>query len=266
MRSFIERLAELSHAGAPFVCVTTVEVVGSTPQDVGSKMLVTAAGLDRGTVGGGRVERRAIEYAQEMLAGPTTRPSSELVEWNLQRDVGMTCGGVVRLYFEAYNASDWQIVVFGAGHVANAVCRALLLLDCRIDCYDPRQDWLDRLPADPRLRTHQVDEPAEVVSDLSDDAFVLSMTMGHRTDRPILEAILRQDRTFPYLGVIGSAAKRSVLRRELVAAGIAADRAEAFYCPVGLDLGRNTPGEIAISVAAQLIEQRDRLQAASADR
>lgn len=262
MHSFIERLAELFNAGSPFVCVTTVEAVGSTPQDVGSKMLVTHRGLDRGTIGGGRVERRAIEHAQSMLANPTAGPSAELIQWNLQRDVGMTCGGVVRLYFETYNASDWKIVLFGAGHVANAVVRALLLLDCRIDCYDPRQEWLDRLPNDPRLGRRCLAEPADAVEGLPDDAFVLCMTMGHRTDRPILEAILRQDRTFPYLGVIGSAAKRSVLCRELRAAGIAADRAEAFYCPIGLSLGSNAPGEIAVSVAAQLIEHRDRLAAA----
>ena len=61
---FVERLAELSQSGVPFVCVTMVEAVGSTPQDAGSKMLVTADGLVTGTVGGGRVEHKAIEHAR----------------------------------------------------------------------------------------------------------------------------------------------------------------------------------------------------------
>ena len=61
---FVERLAELSQSGVPFVCVTMVEAVGSTPQDAGSKMLVTADGLVTGTVGGGRVEHKAIEHAK----------------------------------------------------------------------------------------------------------------------------------------------------------------------------------------------------------
>src|SRR5689334_3891168 len=116
---FVERLAELAAGGAPFVSVTLVETIGSTPSETGSKMLVTAAGLDTGTVGGGRVEAKAIEHAQAMLRAPReASPRAELVEWNLQRDVGMTCGGVVKLFFEAYNHSQWQIVLFGAGHVA----------------------------------------------------------------------------------------------------------------------------------------------------
>ncbi len=129
---FVERLAELSRSGVPFVCVTMVEAVGSTPQDAGSKMLVTAEGLVTGTVGGGRVEHKAIEHAQRHAAaqvqeqetsrGPARpRAPSPAVEWNLKRDVGMTCGGTVKLFFETYNHSDWRIVVFGAGHVAS--CR-----------------------------------------------------------------------------------------------------------------------------------------------
>ena len=77
---FVERLAELSKSGVPFVCVTMVEAVGSTPQDAGSKMLVTADGLVTGTVGGGRVEAKAIQVAQQMLAAPTadSRPGTAL--------------------------------------------------------------------------------------------------------------------------------------------------------------------------------------------
>ena len=255
---FVERLAELAASGAPFVSVTLVETVGSTPQDAGSKMLVTANGLDIGTVGGGRVEAKAIDHARQMLGrAANVAASAELVQWNLQSDVGMTCGGVVKLFFETYNHSQWQIVVFGAGHVAAAVVHCLLPLECRLMCIDPRQEWLNRLPATPRLVKRRADNPSEHVAALPDDAFVLCMTMGHRTDRPVLEEILRQGRTFPYLGVIGSRAKRAVLVRELTAAGIPAERAAAFRCPIGLELGSNLPGEIAVSVVAELIQERD---------
>ncbi|BBO32706.1 XdhC family protein [Lacipirellula parvula] len=270
---YVERLAELAAAGAPFVSVTLVGAVGSTPSDVGSKMLVTAAGLDFGTVGGGRVEAKAIAAAQQLLhnepptcepGGSSPRssvtPSPQLVEWNLQRDVGMTCGGVVQLFFEIYNHGEWQIVIFGAGHVAAAVIAALLPLPCRILCVDPRDEWLAKLPDHPRLRRHCLADPAALLGDLPRDAFVLCMTMGHRTDRPILEAIFRQGQKFPYLGVIGSAAKRAVLRRELLASGIPEEQADAFHCPIGLPLGSNLPAEIAISVVAQLLQVRDALK------
>src|SRR3954465_2487691 len=119
---FDERLDELSQSGVPIARVTMVDAHGSTPQEAGSKMLVTASELVTGTVGGGRVEHKAIERARAMLSQPVNEtPLTELVEWNLKRDVGMTCGGSVKLFFETYNHSDWRIVVFGAGPVASAV-------------------------------------------------------------------------------------------------------------------------------------------------
>jgi xanthine dehydrogenase accessory factor len=256
---FVERLAELSQSGVPFVCVTMVQAQGSTPQEAGSKMLVTAGELVTGTVGGGRVELKAIEHARTMLAQPVNQtPLTELVEWNLKRDVGMTCGGSVKLFFETYNHSDWRIVVFGAGHVASAVVECLAPLDCHVTCIDSRAEWLDRIPGRARLRKIQCGEPRTLVAELPIDAFVVCMTMGHATDRPILEEIFRQNREFPFLGVIGSQAKRAVLIKELAAAGIPPASANGFHCPIGLELGTNQPGEIAISVVAQLIQERDR--------
>ncbi|MCH7753440.1 MAG: xanthine dehydrogenase accessory protein XdhC [Planctomycetes bacterium] len=264
---FVERLAELARSGAPFVSVTMVEAVGSTPQDAGSKMLVTAEGLSSGTVGGGKVEHKAIEHARQMLAQTLSDArANELVEWNLQRDVGMTCGGVVKLYFETYNHCDWRVVVFGAGHVASALIQCLSQLDCQVTCIDPRQQWLDKIADREQLTKLQDDDPRSRVAQLRDDSFVLCMTMGHRTDRPILEEIFRQGREFPFLGVIGSKAKRSVLKRELLAEGISTAQIDSFHCPIGLPLGTNQPGEIAVSITAQLIQQRDRWRTGQADR
>jgi xanthine dehydrogenase accessory factor len=278
---FVERLAEMSRSGTPFVCVTMIEAVGSTPQDAGSKMLVTADGLVAGTVGGGRVEAKAIDVARKMLASadketrrqgdkekvrsadhapclPLSLSPCLLQEWNLKRDVGMTCGGSVKLFFEAYNHGVWRIVVFGAGHVASAVVQCLGQLDCHVTCIDPRPEWLDRIPQAERLQKIRCDEPRTMVADLPGDSFIVCMTMGHATDRPILEEIFRQRREFPFLGVIGSKAKRAVLLKELVEAGIPAEAASAFHCPIGLAIGTNQPGEIAVSVVAQLIQERDR--------
>jgi xanthine dehydrogenase accessory factor len=101
------------------------------------------------------------------------------------------------------------------------------------------------------------------VAELTEDDFVVCMTMGHRTDRPILAEILRQGRLPAYLGVIGSEAKRKVMLRELTEEGIAFEIANQFRCPIGLRLGQNQPGEIAVSVAAELIQVRDALASAA---
>src|SRR5262245_34802862 len=255
---FVEKLAELCSAGRAFVSVTLVETVGSTPSDAGTKMLVDERGLVFGTVGGGRVENKAIGHAQSLLIGAANgAPTCQLVDWNLQRDVGMTCGGVVKLLFEAYNFRDWRVIVFGAGHVAQALVRLLLLLECRVVCIDPREDWLAKLPQSPKLRAISMAELRDFVSELRPDDYVLCMTMGHKTDRPILQAILEQRIEPRYLGVIGSQAKRKVLVRELGESGVAPDMAERFRCPIGLPMGTNQPGEIAVSIAAELIQSRD---------
>lgn len=240
-----------------------VEAIGSTPQDAGSKMLVTEAGLSSGTVGGGRVEHKAIEHAKQMLSQSGGEAmANQLVEWNLQRDVGMTCGGVVKLFFESYNLCDWRVAVFGAGHVAAALAHCLSQMECRLSCIDPRQEWLDKIPDHPQLTKICVAEPRSQVVELRDDTFVICMTMGHGTDRPILEEIFQQRREFPFLGVIGSKAKRSVLKRELLDAGATEQQFETIHCPIGLSLGTNQPGEIAVSIAAQLIQYRDQWRAA----
>lgn len=252
--TFFEELSRLVESGEPFVAVTVVDTMGSTPQDRGSKMLVTAAGRVHGTVGGGKIEVRSIEEAQQLLADPAA-PKTRFHQWSLEKDIGMTCGGIVRVYFEAFNVTRWNIVVFGAGHVASELIAVLSRLDCRITCIDPRQEWLDRLVDSPRLtKVLTSDMPAEVAK-IPEGSFVVLMTMGHTTDRPILLEILRT-RKFPYLGVIGSNAKAKRLRKDVIDAGLEEELTRAFLCPVGLELGSNHPAEIAISVAAQMMQAR----------
>lgn len=256
MLSIYEKLNELLFSNVPFVIVTLVDVVGSSPQDTGSRMLVTKDGLYDGTIGGGKVEFKAINEAKALLENKSTKTS--FVEWNLKCDVGMSCGGIVRIYFEAFHSKIWKIAVFGAGHVANALIPQLLKLDCQIECIDPRQVWLNKLPCSQKLTLIHTEDMASHVKHLDPQTFVLLMTMGHSTDLPILLEILRT-KQFPYLGVIGSRAKAVRIKKDIEEAGLPSTCKEAFYCPIGLDLGNNHPHEIAFSVTAQLIQERDRL-------
>lgn len=271
MDHFFQKQQELFQTGDPFVAVTLVDAAGSTPQHPGAKMLVTGAGLYSGTVGGGRVEAKAIELARNMLSIPgasdSTGESEEndsstsFVDWSLQKDVGMTCGGRVKLFFERFNRPAWNVAVFGAGHVAIALARLLIGFDCRSRFYDPRAAWLEKLPGSSKLERIQCEQPAREVAGLSRNTFVLLMTQGHTTDVPVLAEALRADPPFPYVGVIGSKSKRAVMERELLEAGVPEDKLPAFYCPIGLPVGGNRPEEIAVSIAAQLLEVRDRTAA-----
>jgi xanthine dehydrogenase accessory factor len=237
--------------------VVLTETQGSAPQEAGAKMLCDQNGLIYGTIGGGKVEAKALATAADLLRG---KSATTFVEWHLERDVGMTCGGRVKLYFETYAVADWQIAIFGAGHVSQALVQALLALDCRVTCVDSRRDWLESLPKSPKLTAKRAAEPAMEIHSLPHGAFVLMMTQGHATDFPVLLECMRREKPFPYVGVIGSKSKRAVLVKDLIAAGIHPPHAEEFHCPIGLDFGRSEPAEIAVSITAQLIQVRDGLR------
>jgi xanthine dehydrogenase accessory factor len=259
---FYEQLVALERERTAFVLVILTESLGSTPQDTGAKMLVTAAGLHTGTVGGGKVEAKAIGVAQEMLTGATAAP--RFVNWALKGDVGMTCGGSVKLYFEPHAAGGagaaWPVWVFGAGHVVQALVPVLAPLDCQLTVVDPRREWLDKLPRARNARYVEAAEPADLVPTMPDHAFLLCLTKGHASDRPVLQRALAE-RNFPFVGVIGSEAKARVLQKEMTTAGLPAKRAKEFHCPVGLPFGNNDPREIALSIVAQLLTERDRQRA-----
>ena len=100
----------------------------------------------------------------------------------------------------------------------------------------------------------------EYVSQLNDRDFVICMTMGHAADKPILEAIFKSEVQPNFIGAIGSRSKRGVLIRELEQSGIERSVSETMVCPIGLPIGTNQPAEIAISIAAQLLQRRDELR------
>ncbi len=250
-------VAELLRSNTPFVIVTMVDRRGSAPQIEGAKALVTASGIVDGTVGGGKVEARAIQHAKKLLQSHDGR-SCELVVWNLQTEIGMTCGGEVKFFFEVCLCNDWTISLFGAGHIAQVLVPLLLKMNCRVTCLDQRQDWLDKMPDHPRLEKVCRQDLDGSVKDLDPSSFFVLMTQGHATDLPVLAAVLRQIEP-PYLGVLGSLQKAKILRRDLKEMGIPDAKIASFFCPMGLPIGNNTPPEIAISISAQLIQERDRL-------
>lgn len=252
-----EWLATLHREGTAHVSVTLINTRGEAPADVGAKAIVTTQGLTTGTVGGGRIEARVITYAQALLQEAKSSPV-ETKTWNLQTDIGMTCGGEVTLLFETFRPLLWQVAVFGAGHVAQALVRTLLGLDCGVSCFDARPEWIGRLPPSSKLSAKVMTSPEAEVSTLKPGTFFVVMTQGHATDVPVLEQIFRFHRDTPYVGAIGSELKGRKLKTELLARGVTAEWLEKLRCPVGLPLGNNCPAEIAISVTAELIQVRDR--------
>lgn len=237
-----------------FVEITLVAIHGSAPQDLGAKALVGAEGLLWGTVGGGKIEKRCIDTALELLKEKSEVPS--LKKWNLQTDIGMTCGGVVEMLFEPHAfLPQWRIAIFGAGHVGQALARQVQNFDCELTVIDSRPKWLNKLNLHLPHQARHVSPMESYVVSLHPDTFVVVMTMGHGTDLPILAEVFQRD--FPYVGNMGSEVKAKRLQSDLKKLGVSEEKIKKLHCPIGENFGGNIPNEIALSVMAQLMRCRD---------
>lgn len=129
-----------------------------------------------------------------------------------------------------------------------------MTMPCQVTCIDTRSDWLAKLPDG--VKRICLASLTDAVEGLHDHTQVICMTQGHSSDLPVLLEIWQQRRNFPFIGVIGSKSKRAALVRDLRTSGMT-DPELVFHCPIGLPIGTNHPGEIAVSIAAQLLQVRD---------
>lgn len=247
--------------GEPAILVEVAEVLGSTPREAGAAMLVTED-ASFGTIGGGELEWRAIARAREALAG---EPVPEHLELPLGPALQQCCGGHVTLSLTtlspalrgllARKLENWReglprLVLFGAGHVGQALVRAMTPLPIRVRCIDSRPG---QFPSDPppNVSAEESPDPAAVTTEPGD--LVLVMTHSHGLDLAIVEKRLR-DLDFAWLGLIGSMTKRRRFERQLIASGIPAERLDRLVCPIGLaSIRGKAPAVIAASVTAQLL-------------
>ncbi len=245
--------AELTEREISFVVVTLVHARGSTPQDPGAKIIVTRDGLFAGTIGGGKVETACITKSLELLES-TQQLEPQLVTWNLQKDIGMTCGGETSILFEHFYQNQWPVIIFGAGHVSQALTRVLTKLNCHITVIDPREEWVSKLQGVNGI-VHA--EPKEMVAKYHPKSFYLCITMGHAMDFEILVEIAKHSPQAPYVGCIGSDVKAIKMKKELKTAGVPDNFIERLRIPMGNRFGSNDPEEIAISIASELLKERD---------
>lgn len=256
MTGWLEALSSLQAEGRPAVLVTVLRAAGSTPREAGAKMVV-AEESSQGTIGGGHLELEAIRIAREVLrdaeAGRAGGPVSR--DFALGPSLGQCCGGSVTLLFEAVVPSRWRVALFGAGHVGRALARLLSDLPCQVDWFDSREEeFPGSLPAS--VRRVVAEAPEDEVASLPAGCDVVVMTHSHQVDLAIVEAALRR-RDLPFVGLIGSRTKRARFEARLSERGFGADDLRRLVCPVGVPgAGGKLPAEIAVSVAAQLLQRR----------
>jgi len=247
-REVFERAADLILKGHAFVLATVVGATGSTPRKSGAKMIVIPGGESVGTVGGGEVEARVFERAEALLAGGE---QTDLVDFDLASVDGPVCGGGMSIFLEAFSRPR-RMLIFGAGHVGAAVCPLLLKLGWMVTVYDEREARLDLPAFSGALKiAAPYGEIAKHV-DFGPDLHILIMTPEHKNDFEVALAVL--DREWAMLGMLGSKRKRAQLDSMLRDKGVSEDLAKKIRIPVGADIGSETPDEIAVSIAADLVK------------
>jgi xanthine dehydrogenase accessory factor len=247
---------ELSEKNESFVVATLIHVNVSAPQDDGNKMVVSKKGLYAGTMGGGKLELTTINKCLAILENPVQQ-LPEVIKWNMQRDIGMTCGGEVTILFEHFVGNPWPIAIFGAGHVAQALVHVLSPVNCHITCLDPRKEWLDKIKG---ATTIESSDPTSFIKAMPSHTFFISVTMGHDYDFAVLREVFLSHPDCTYIGCIGSEIKGKRMRAQLKEAGVSDEFIKKIRLPMGLPFGNNQPGEIAISIAAEILQLRDALK------
>ncbi len=259
---WLRALTQLRRDGAPGVLVTVIEVRGHAPRDAGAKMLV---GTDRiwGSVGGGNLEESAVLRARSMMSEGRSEPetsTSRLSAHERTEHGRQCCGGEVRLLLEPFPARP-VVAIFGVGHVGFELARILSRLELRLHLVDSRAEQLDQLrladvtagAAD--VQVHRAVLGELVLEQLPAGSQVVIMTHDHAEDFALCDAALRRD-GLDFVGLIGSKAKWTRFRAQLLEAGHPEEALRRITSPIGLPgvFGKE-PAVIAVGVAAQLIRR-----------
>lgn len=233
---------------------TIVQANGSIPSYTSAKLLVRDDGSIAGTIGGGCVEAEVWQAAREaMESGQTRRLRFSLAE-DAEYDNGLICGGQLEVFIEPVEPQP-QAYIFGAGHISKSLCRVSSMLGFGVTVIDDRAAFAnrERFPEADVVIAGNYEEIFQNL-EINSSSYLIIVTRGHRDDMRVLKWAV----TTPaqYVAMIGSRRKVLGVVRELEKEGMAPGLFARVHAPMGLEIGAQTPEEIAVSVAAEMIAVR----------
>ncbi|MEE9219760.1 MAG: XdhC family protein [Acidobacteriota bacterium] len=253
---FYRELNELLARHPALAVATIVRSRGSSPRHAGTRMIVLPDGSTRHSIGGGKFEDLVIQQTSELLR---RGGDPELRTFPFRPEgpgaFGVVCGGEAEVFMEVIRQAP-RLVIVGAGHCGQALARAASLLDYRILVVEDRPEY-----SDPSLfagaRVEQVvcaGEGFDDFPDLHPDDIVVLVSRSHLIDATVLRRLL--DQPLAYLGMIGSRRRVETIYRSLREEGVSAEAFAHVHAPIGIELGAETPAEIAVSILAEIIRAR----------
>jgi len=226
-----EEIVQLKKERRPAVLATVIDSRGSSPRKAGAKMLIYADGATNGTVGGGAIEAETVEAASEVLRDNTPRT----LAFDLTEAQNSVCGGEMTIYLEPLVTAPHCLVI-GDGHVGKAVSRAASLAGFLVSLAGKNHDLKPLLN---RTDHH---------------TYILVATSDHQQDFLAVKEVLATAAC--YIAVLGSRRKRKAMEEFLREEKFKQAEIDRIISPAGLNIGAETPEEIAVSVVAQMIQVR----------
>ena len=258
MIDFYEKVSQIKKQCKDLVIVTVTEKQGMGPADVGKKMAVTEDNEAFGTVGGGAIEYYAREKCKEVIQRRESFSEKYClfdrevkVETN-EIKLDMACGGHVTLFYEFVGPKQY-VYIFGAGHCGAALARVLRPLNFYTTIIDERDYVINALDDAANEKVNDKFVSYLEKHKIPDGRYIVVCTPSHQNDYNVLDKILELKMKPKYFGMLCSKKKvQDYLLRAFEKYGEDIDISH-FYSPIGLQTGGDSPEEVAISIASEIL-------------
>ena len=253
-----EEIVRLRKDGRRGAVATIVNVRGSIPSFKTAKMLVRDDGSIVGTIGGGCVEAEVWQAAREVMELERPRTLTFDLNQDPKYDTGLVCGGTLEIFVEPV-LPPADLYIFGAGHVAASLYKVARIAGFDVTVVDDREAYAnrERFPEAQQVIAEDFEKAAARLTP-GESSYIVIVTRGHRDDMRMLRWAVQTPAR--YVGMIGSKRKTITIFKELQAEGLAPHLFDRVHAPVGLDIGAITPEEIAVSITAELIAKRRKVE------
>jgi xanthine dehydrogenase accessory factor len=253
-----EEIVKLQREGRRGAVATIVNSRGSIPSFQSAKMLIRDDGTIAGTIGGGCVEAEVWQVAREVIAQEKPRSLTFDLNQDPKYDTGLVCGGTLEIFIEPI-LPPADLYIFGAGHVAASLYKVARIAGFDVTVVDDREAYAnrERFPEAQQVIAEDFDKAAAQLAP-SESSYIVIVTRGHRDDMRVLRWAVQTPAR--YVGMIGSKRKTITIFKELQQEGVPAHLFDRVHAPVGLDIGAITPEEIAVSITAELIAKRRKVE------
>ncbi len=251
MEEIFREIARALEKGESVALATIVKVSGSAPRKEGAKILVRPDGSTVGTIGGGSLENAVIQEALKALAEGKPR----LLHYGLRADLHPedlgVCGGDVEVFVDVISPTETLLLV-GGGHVSLALARLAKELGYRIAVLDEKGEFAskERFPFADEVRAGELSSLLENFP-ITPHTWIVIATRSHESDALALEKVVNSPAS--YIGLLGSRRKVALIFKRLREKGVEENRLARVFAPIGLDIGAESPEEIAVSIMAEMI-------------